>query len=487
MRQTKIFDKACARDISSQDANRSKLKKDVEKFGSETSMHGIKYVCTPESTIITRLIWFTVIILMASGFTANFTSSLLQYYKYNSIISTRVDANQEMQLPAVTFCNNNLLKLSKISQVHQLYQASLALSMVFSGINVTGNGADDDFGVLKSITVLEALHNFGFNISEIFVECRLGTTVLDCLRYVSIIYNDIGLCYTFQSDQYVQENGPLRTKTPGRKHGLSFVLDVNPDEYILTTSLGVGFMVIAHNTSTYPIAEIKAFMISPGKEFYVSMKHNVVRHLPKPYSLDDCIHTESLHEVSNKSYGRLYSKEGCRAKCITEKIFNCHCDMFTPGPNSCSVYQYFSCSSQKVLNYLESGQLCGCLDTCQVNDFDIQISSTDFPNFYGQQYSQMHNWPITDNEGIHKRYVRLNVYYETLTSTITEQIPAMNLIELLGNIGGQLGLFLGASLITVLEILCFLVSFILKNCFAGKDPSIAPKNTNKITVQPPKN
>ena len=74
------------------------------------------------------------------------------------------------------------------------------------------------------------------------------------------------------------------------------------------------------------------------------------------------------------------------------------------------------------------------------------------------------------------RYVSLQVYFETLQYTVIEQLPAMTLVGLLSNIGGQLGLFLGASLITICEIGDFLASLCLKICRKKKQVAISTAN-----------
>lgn len=459
--------------------NKKEEAEESQKFGSETSMHGIKYLFSSQSALTTRIIWFTVIILMAAGFTANFTSSLIQYYKYDSIISTRVEVNQEMQLPAVTFCSNNLFKYSKLSKEPDVFDAMRAISVAYIGVNATGNNNSNDanFTTLKSISVSQALRSYSFNVSEIFVECKISVgIVVDCDKYISFAFTDAGFCYTFQSDKHVFKNGPVTTKNPGNKYGISFVIDMNPDEYALPATIGTGFMIIVHNASTYPIAETKSFMVSPGKDFFMSMKHIVVRNLPKPYSREDCLRKEEVHRESNKSYGMSYSEEGCRAKCITEKTASCRCNFFSLDLAACSFYEYLTCTSE--MSYVNSSEVCDCLATCEVNDYDIQMSSMDFPNNLGKAYAQLQNWPVENLTEMRRRYTRITIYYDSLTSTVTQQVPSMNEIELLANIGGQLGLFLGASVITLVEAIYLCGVSITQYVCSKKNGS----QTNQTTV-----
>lgn len=56
--------------------------------------------------------------------------------------------------------------------------------------------------------------------------------------------------------------------------------------------------------------------------------------------------------------------------------------------------------------------------------------------------------------------VYLSVFYDDIATTYTEEVPAITGTSVLGTIGGNLGLFIGASLLTIVEILELLIEFI---------------------------
>ena len=57
--------------------------------------------------------------------------------------------------------------------------------------------------------------------------------------------------------------------------------------------------------------------------------------------------------------------------------------------------------------------------------------------------------------------IKFNVYYESLSYTITTESRAMDIVALLSNIGGTLGLFLGVSVLTAVELIDVLLQAIL--------------------------
>ncbi len=49
--------------------------------------------------------------------------------------------------------------------------------------------------------------------------------------------------------------------------------------------------------------------------------------------------------------------------------------------------------------------------------------------------------------------VRINIFYDSLSYTLSTESPKMDVVSLLSNIGGNLGLFLGVSLISLCELI----------------------------------
>lgn len=55
-------------------------------------------------------------------------------------------------------------------------------------------------------------------------------------------------------------------------------------------------------------------------------------------------------------------------------------------------------------------------------------------------------------EDLTKSIAKVNVYYNNLNNELTTEIAAMTLITLVSNIGGVLGLFLGISFLSFVEV-----------------------------------
>ena len=55
-------------------------------------------------------------------------------------------------------------------------------------------------------------------------------------------------------------------------------------------------------------------------------------------------------------------------------------------------------------------------------------------------------------EAARRTFVSVDLFYDTLAYTLSTETPSMDVVALLANIGGTMGLFLGVSLLHVCEL-----------------------------------
>lgn len=90
-----------------------------------------------------------------------------------------------------------------------------------------------------------------------------------------------------------------------------------------------------------------------------------------------------------------------------------------------------------------------------------------YPSFYYQSYLKFHTDvntrmnPANTNPSITKNCLYLNVFYDDLATTYTSELPAVTAISLFGSVGGNLGLFIGISILTFVELLELFINIIL--------------------------
>ncbi len=82
----------------------------------------------------------------------------------------------------------------------------------------------------------------------------------------------------------------------------------------------------------------------------------------------------------------------------------------------------------------------------------------------------------SEDEGKGVRYIQFHIYFSKFTTTTYKQMPAITLSSLVGSIGGSMGIFLGASVITCIELVAFLFT-LLQRCLAkvcGRAVDLSP-------------
>jgi hypothetical protein len=154
-----------------------------------------------------------------------------------------------------------------------------------------------------------------------------------------------------------------------------------------------------------------------------------------------------------KSQNQLYNQEKCFDLCFDLNFIEsnpCNCTNTTIG------YVYNDCvdeskASSKAISlcskeYLKNFFLKNILDKCsrycpmecQIITFNYQVSSLSLYN-----------------------KTRLRIFYRTLKHTMITQEPKMLILDLVSNIGGTFGLFIGVSFITLIELTEIIIEIFL--------------------------
>ena len=229
-------------------------------------------------------------------------------------------------------------------------------------------------------------------------------------------------------------------------------MHVNTETY-LASSAGIGLNVIIHEPFSNPRINEEAIAITPGFEVRIGLEKHVIKDLPKPYSEVDCIGETDSFELEfgfNSRYEK-YTWENCLEDCMTFHINEqCNCSVEINGSDACTMYDYYSCIYYEQYGYYEK---CNCRKACEQTAYDYELTTLQLPTPHFAE--QLNSSPDNNKtvEEIRANIIVLNVFYPSLHYTVTEQVEAFTFDELISNIGGQLGLFLGASIMTVVEVL----------------------------------
>ena len=431
----------------------------AREFASETTLHGMGIIAQPRNTLLRKIMWILIILTMTGLCVSVVFESVQTYLKYESVTSMSTVANQTLDLPAITICNMNFMKASQF----QKHYAHIEDLMLRSRSTTASNFSESEIETLKNISTVEFLTHTSFSASDIFVNCYFKTAeTVNCEDYVTKFFTEQSVCHTFHSQLYIKANGTKKQIDNGQFNGFTLTMDAMWSEYILPTAdAGYGLYALVHDQSVYPFMQMNSFLLSPGKIFYMALQRNEIIKLQKPYSPTDCIDT-TLPENSN------YSIEECWYNCLMYALYRGECSYDSTWEPHCNMYDTFAIALERYFRSFEKTtqekKACseGCLPKCHEVTYSYKLSSTLFHDTLIDQLAQIHNWRDSNKTYIKQNYIQLKVYYDTLDITYRKQVASMDLERLLGFTGGQLGLCLGASLITISELLEFLLTYSIR-------------------------
>lgn len=177
----------------------------------------------------------------AIGCTTIVTEQLVDYFRYQvKTIDTTVEVS-ELNFPSVTLCNLNFIKRSYVEEYPYLSEVLKALDPVPGQTETKINTSDPAAAALKDLDVRSALIQGAHTMEDTFLQCSWQSKPFNCSEYFTAIMSDSTVCYTFNSRQFIESHGVLKTTSRGAKGGLSITVGVLQEEYFSSSSYSAGF------------------------------------------------------------------------------------------------------------------------------------------------------------------------------------------------------------------------------------------------------
>ncbi|RNA06734.1 amiloride-sensitive sodium channel subunit [Brachionus plicatilis] len=405
-------------------------------------------------------------------------------------------ANERMasvQFPTVSFCNKNPFNFRKKSE-----NSTNAKNFMIEVKKKALENLDENrtlFDIIEKINfdlnnkILEYIdrtHKHSFNIDEMLLNCQFNrfACTKDDFEYFSLA--EFGNCYKFNSGKNSSRAKILDTKTPGKKNGLRLELFTGTLDQDLDLVRSSGIHLFIHNHSAVIFSEYDSINLSNGFEadIVVSQEHSYK--LSKPYN--NCIKDPAsidsfqsdLYRKSIELYGR-YQQKTCLIMCYHEYIkMECGCyfsDALGVSSNSSCNTTMISCSKNAYENFQNSAKSLECFDLCpnecETVSYNFKISQSNFPSpFYADLILSQQNYSenlrsFTGFEMIKQSVLAVNIYHDDISLTLISEIPAKDFFQLVSDIGGILGICVGMSALSFLEI--FDLAFKIFLFFLAKD------------------
>ncbi|XP_012581730.1 PREDICTED: acid-sensing ion channel 2 isoform X2 [Condylura cristata] len=183
----------------------------------------------------------------------------------------------------------------------------------------------------------------------------------------------------------------------------------------------------------------------------------------------------------------VYSITACRIDCETRYIVeNCNCRMVhMPGDAPfCTPEQHKECA-EPALGLLaeKDSNYCLCRTPCNLTRYNKELSMVKIPSKTSAKYLEK---KFNKSEKyISENILVLDIFFEALNYETIEQKKAYEVAALLGDIGGQMGLFIGASILTILELFDYIYELIKEKLLdlLGKEEDEGSHDENVSTCE----
>uniref|UniRef100_A0A182KHA8 Pickpocket n=1 Tax=Anopheles christyi TaxID=43041 RepID=A0A182KHA8_9DIPT len=484
-------------------------------YCTNSTIHGFKYLVGSKRTTIERVWWIVVCLLSLYG-CGNLIHSVYKKWDLEPVVVTFGEKPVPVftiPFPAVTICPETKVRKKDLdfTIAYQLYndpelwqfmakeqiaklEAILQVCDFSFGIEMNNDSYADD--------VVEQLQKLAIPFEDMFLMCGWREHVVNCKDFFKATLTEVGVCCTFNSlaaddlmrrDQlhneyeYMAENEsskmwnmdegyssraggetyPRRAFGAGRRAGMYIILKVQmtDTDYLCGNSFQ-GFRVHLHSPVQYPRMVNEFFRIPLSQEVSVSVEPllfdtgpNVRRYKP---SRRLCYYNHERY----LRYFKVYSKFNCDIECLSNYTLQmCGCVPFplprTKDERICGLGKV-SCTdtAQSVLeemdllhelnktdNFLEH---CNCLPACNALFYNTEISQAMF-----DWRKLAENIPIIAGVNENTELSYLSIHFKVSRFIPIKRSELFGVSDFLANCGGVLGLFMGVSILSIVELIYY--------------------------------
>eukprot|EP00112_Aurelia_sp_Birch-Aquarium-sp1_P000261 Seg10204.1 transcript_id=Seg10204.1/GoldUCD/mRNA.D3Y31 product="Acid-sensing ion channel 1" protein_id=Seg10204.1/GoldUCD/D3Y31 len=439
------------------DENREEItaKSIVSNYFQSTTIHGLSSIYSGRN-IYMKIFWLLVF-LSVFGLLVWQIQQIFKEYARNAVVTTQGTMKlQSMVFPAVTLCSTLTFNKSFKSFVANEYMTSINKRFNFNA---------------------SALQSYGISIKEFLVDERSCSFANHKCKFREDFQISsswlLGNCFTFKLNVF------RRQKSLGPDHGLQVIINLNQDSYKQFIYYGndeiyspVGVKVTIHDSkeNIEYFADSHTTLISPGTLTSIRIKKQKVVRLPSPYP-DKCAGEEDAEKIIGIPLrkGLKYSSELCKFICkMRVKMKYCKAVTLDEGRKLAQVLRNGALNYKVPRTFEELGcafeydfkfnvtSNCECPHACNEQRYKLSTSTGSWPA--NSQLSSLCSSLLQvskqncSREFIKDNFLRLQIYFEDFTVETIEQIPAYGESKVISDLGGIIGLWIGASIYSFFEL-----------------------------------
>ncbi|RVE50284.1 hypothetical protein evm_005119 [Chilo suppressalis] len=470
--------------------------KDLREYLLSSTLHGLRYIGEKKLTWFERFFWLAAFLfsLMCAGF---FILNVYAKWRMTPMIVSINPENMPLEnlpFPAITICNVNQAKKSVAERY--LIQGSSLNKKLLESLCSTENDADIFENELADTADWDYMRSFLINVtqpcSEMLASCSWNSINRSCVDLFNAQLTDEGLCCTFNvvhrekmfrnpkslndlnltfplpavdwtpEDGYPPDapaNGfPWRPKGIGTNHGLTLILDANIAEYYCASTKSVGFKILLHNPTETPKIANLGDIYGPGMEARVSIQPRILDAQPDLRTIDIDKRLCLFSSETNLVFYRTYTLKNCEMECEARAMLDlCGCVFYYMPKNKttriCGKAEA-KCYGNTTILRPKKKECEECLPACTEIAFFERMSSAPLSKALIKNLARSLN--NKSLEYFVENMLVVHFYFEDDTFIRFTKGEIFGLTEFLSNTGGLLGLCMGFSMMSAVELLYYL-------------------------------
>ncbi|XP_078318173.1 acid-sensing ion channel 1C-like isoform X2 [Crassostrea virginica] len=495
---------------------RKSLRKLLGRFADKTAMQGVGYINSARLWY-SKALWIFLLVVAMGWMIFHLFYLITQFLELP--VQTKISLGfNNLQFPAVTLCNMNVVKLSELPKTSVMFQNLVAMTdpsrfkpednipggrkkrfvSEFDELeNVTDYGdyyddpslRDDDFknAEKNELYVLgDTFKNLylamprpvrvtaGHQIQDMLLSCSFNGFKCFPINFTLVNTAQFGNCFTIQSSSYI-------TKNPGPKSGLTMIFYTQNEEFLSGISEGYGMRLQIHEQGTFPMPDQEGIFISSSFETHIGLRLTDITRITPPHrECEDGIAFKSLNKME-------YSRSVCRIFCEqSQSLSECGCyshdykEFFHFSNNTnqnkwCRTQKEIVCIAKVMREFNQQQRKCSCLNPCKEKKYSLFPSSRQWPT---AEYATIlmeglcEQFPLkcqrivnmkTDPRSLGLNFVKVTIYYEDLNYEEFVEEPEIATAQFASDVGGAIGLWIGLSILAIFEV----IQFFLELCAYG--------------------
>ena len=433
-------------------------------FIETTTINGIFQIFRGRSKI-RQILWGLLFIGSFVGCMVTFGYSFEKFIKKPTASTITLQSEDSFTFPAVTICNLNIYKNPAVSSIIDNETFTLIQHLFRSGSylepyninqqckekienNIGLHEREDLWNLLLPPKENNFIYYCGFTYEA-------SSKVISCENKFYPVITPAGICYTLS-----EEEAPV-VKAIGSRYGLELILNIEQETHP-TFNGKVGAAVIVHERNDIPRPTLYGISVPPGQNVDIAIQRQIFMDETKQ---NNCTQGEKKDFPFLPNV--VYSQFACRRNELFEALANesgCGC---IPSPYRPSTGCYANtpnctlndlcCLIERFSNYDRNST---CELPCNYTVYKYENSYSGFPE--GETLNQIASTMNMTKEAVKNNFLSVHVFLEDVQTTKSITQYTYGEVDLLGELGGNMGLFLGISIISIMEVLVLVLDEIKK-------------------------